>query len=164
MDVDTISKKSFSSLLDNKCVLGVQGTPQGSVEGLCDSVVLAEKGSEFIEQWLLSYQTHRSKGRDEYWAEHAVHMPYLLSRQFPHLIHVEPYSSFHYPLYHSAEPVASAVGIKLLFEQDLDFKEAYCHHLWETVSWEPYLRELTPDTIRNTNTTYTRIARQFLPA
>ena len=162
MDVDTISKKSFGNLLNNKCVLGIQGTPQGIVEGLCDGVILAEKGSEFIEHWLLSYQTHKSKGRDEYWAEHAVHMPHFLSKQYPHLLHVEPYDSFHYPLYHSGEPIASDVGIKLLFEKNIDFENAYCHHLWETVSWDNYLKDLTTDSIQSKDTTYNIIARRFL--
>jgi hypothetical protein len=162
MDVDTISKKPFKNLLNNDCVLGVQGTPDGNVEGLCDSVVLAAPGSEFIERWLLSYQTHRSKGRDAYWAEHAVHMPHVLSKQYPHLVHVEPYSSFHFPLYHSNEPTASDVGIKLLFEHNIDFENAYCHHIWETVSWDMYLKDLTPEIIMGVDTTYNRIARKYL--
>lgn len=161
MDVDTICNKPFDDLLNNQCVLGVQGRPDGAIEGLCDGVILAEKDSDFIKHWLLSYQSHRSKGRDQYWAEHAVHMPYQLSKQYPELIHVEPYDSFHYPLYHSDEPLASTVGIKLLFEQD-GVSNSYCHHLWETVSWEPYLKDLTPEKIVEEDTLYHRVARKFL--
>jgi len=162
MDVDTICKKPFTDLLNHKCVLAIQGTPEGNIEGLCDGVILAEKGSEFIQHWLLSYKSHRSKGRDEHWADHAVHMPYHLSKQYPHLIHIQPYSSFHYPLYHGDEPVASTHGIKVLFEQDHDFKDAYCHHVWESITWEPYLKNLTPEEVKNNNTTYNNIARKFI--
>ena len=162
MDVDTLSTKPFTPLLNNKCVLGTQGTPNGFVEGLCDGVILAEKGSEFLKHWLLSYKSHRSKGHDEYWAEHAVQMPYHLSQQYPDLLHIEPYTSFHYPLYHSNEPEASHVGIKLIFEQDLKFDDAYCHHVWESISWKPYLENLTIDEIKNNDTTFNRIARRFL--
>jgi len=162
MDVDTISTRPFTNLLNNKCVLGIQGNPQGHVEGLCDGVILAEKNSEFLQEWLMSYQTHRSKGRDQYWDEHAVRMPHYLSKQYPNLLHVEPYTSFHYPLYHSGEPAASTTGIKLLFEQDLNFEKAYCHHVWETVSWDAYLKDLTVENIMQNNTTYNRIARRFL--
>ena len=162
MDVDTISKKPFTDLLHHSCVLGVQGYPNGIVEGLCDGVILAEKGSEFLQHWLLSYKSHRSKGRDQYWAEHAVHMPYKLSQQYPHLLHIEPYSSFHYPLYHGDDPVSSTDGIKVLFEQDKDFKDAYCHHVWESITWEPYLKELTIEEINKNNTTYNNIARKFI--
>ena len=162
MDVDTISVNPFTDLLDNKCVLGIEGTPDGNIEGLCDGVILAEKDSEFLKHWLMSYQSHRSKGRDQYWAEHAVQMPYMLSKQYPELLHIEPYSSFHYPLYHSNEPTASEVGIKLMFEQDIDLPNAYCHHVWESISWDPYLKDLSVDEIMNNDTTFNRIARRFL--
>ena len=162
MDVDTLSTKPFTPLLNNKCVLGIQGTPNGYIEGLCDGVILAEKDSEFLKHWLLSYQSHRSKGHDQYWAEHAVQMPHHLSKQYPDLLHIEPYTSFHYPLYHSNEPEASHVGIKLLFEKDENFDKAYCHHFWESISWEPYLKNLTVDEIMNVDTTFNRIARRFL--
>jgi hypothetical protein len=162
MDVDTISVRPFTDLLSNKCVLGTQGSPE-HVEGLCDGVILGEKNSEFLQHWLMSYQSHRSKGRDQYWDEHAVRMPYILSKQYPELLHIEPYSSFHYPLYHSHEPAASSHGIKLLFEQNSKFDNAYCHHVWETVSWEPYLKDLTPESILRNDTTYNIIAREFLP-
>lgn len=162
MDVDTISKKPFTDLLHHSCVLGIQGYPNGSIEGLCDGVILAEKNSEFLQHWLLSYQSHRSKGRDQYWAEHAVHMPYTLSKQYPNLLHIEPYSSFHYPLYHGNDPMASTDGIKVLFEQDQEFLNAYCHHIWESITWEPYLKNLTIEDIKNNNTTYNNIARKFI--
>jgi len=155
MDVDTIAVKPFTPLLNNKCVLGIQGHPDGTVEGLCDGVILAEPNSEFIQHWLLSYQSHKSKGRDQYWDEHAVRMPHHLSTQYPELLHIEPYNSFHYPLYHN-------IGIKDLFENDLDFSSAYCHHVWETMSWDPYLKNLTPEYIKEHNTTYNRIARKFI--
>jgi hypothetical protein len=162
MDVDTISVKPFTDLLDNKCVLGIQGTPDGGIDGVCDGVILAEKGSEFLKYWLANYKSHRSKGRDEFWSEHAVQIPYLLTKQYPDLIHIEPYSSFHYPLYHSNEPWASQVGIKLMFEQDLQFDDAYCHHFWESITWKPYLKDMTIEHIMNVDTTFNKIARRFL--
>lgn len=162
MDIDTISKKPFNDLLEKKCILGIQGNKSGAVEGLCNGVILAEHNNQFIELWLSSYQTYRSKGRDEYWAEHSVHMPHRLSMEYPELLHIEPYSSFHYPLYHSVEPLASEVGIKLLFEKDIDFENAYCHHLWETISWEQYLKDLSVNSIFTVNNSYNRIARKFL--
>ena len=58
------SRSGHTPLLNNKCVLGKQGTPNGFVEGLCDGVILAEKGSEFLKHWLLSYKSHRSKGHN----------------------------------------------------------------------------------------------------
>jgi hypothetical protein len=163
MDVDTICKKPFTDLLHHKCVLGIQGTPQGKIEGLCDGVILAEKDSEFIKHWLHSYKSFRSSGRDQYWAEHGVNIPHDLSSQYRSLLHIEPYSSFHYPLYYDIYeyPFANH-SIKLLFEQDHDFDNAYCHHLWESNTWEPYLKRLTIKEIQDNNTTYNNIARKFI--
>ena len=155
MDLDTISSQTFSPLLVHKCVLGIQGPHHGRVEGLCDGVILAEKGSLFLQHWLLSYQSHRSTGRDEYWDEHAVFMPYFLSTQFPSLLHVEPHTSFHYPLYHENH-------LKLMFEESHKFPQAYCHHLWETTSWNKYLKNLTPEKISSEDTSYNLIARRYL--
>jgi hypothetical protein len=162
MDVDTISVKPFTDLLRNKCVLGIQGYEDGTIDGLCNGVILAEKNSEFLREWLMSYHSHRSTGRDKYWAEHSVYVPAILAKKYPHLIHIEPNTSFHYPLYHSEEPLSSECGIKLMFENDIEFNNAYCHHLWETTTWEPYLRDLTVEDIISKDTTYNRIARRFL--
>ena len=155
MDLDTICVKSFKPLLNNPCVLGIQGENVGHVEGLCDGVILAQRGSLFLKHWLFSYQSHRSKGRDEHWGEHAVFMPYFLSAQFPSLIHIESHTSFHYPLYHQPH-------LRMMFEESHKFTEAYCHHLWETVSWEKYLKDLTPELIFNKDTSYNLLARRYL--
>lgn len=162
LDADTICVKPFTDLLKYQCVLGIQGYPNGVVDGLCNGVILAEKNSEFLQNWLLSYQTHRSSGRDEFWAEHSVHVPYVLSKKIPHLLHIEPYDSFHYPLYHTDKNLIDTHGVKLLFEKNLEFPNAYCHHLWETTTWEPYLKNLNVKDVREKDTTYNKIARRFL--
>jgi len=155
MDMDTISIKPLTQLLNNKCVLGEQIAPgYQSIHGLCDGIILSEKNSDFIKDWLLSYKSHRSKGHDQYWDEHAVYMPYYISLKYPDKIHTETFKSFHYPIWDD-------LGLKMLFEEDHTFDEAYCHHLWESSSWD-YLKELTVDKIKNIDTTYNRIARRFI--
>jgi hypothetical protein len=49
-----------------------------------------------------------------------------------------------------------------MFEQNLELDGAYCHHIWETTTWDPYLKNLTVDDIMNIDTTFNKIARRFL--
>jgi hypothetical protein len=128
--------------------------PQG-FQGLCNAVMLSEKGSPFIRLWLDSYRTFRSQGRDDFWDEHSVQVPLQLARSHPQLVdQLSPYF-FHYPLWDEE-------GLSLLFEKSLSFRRAYLHHLWQGLSWDRYLRSLSVADIHRRNTTYNRIARRYL--
>ena len=153
LDLDTISKKSFAPLLKNKFVIGKQG--KWRKMGLCNAVMMSEKDSEFAKIWLNEYTSFRSKGKDKYWAEHSVSVPLKLSKKHRSLLHIEPFDSFHYPLYYP-------LSLKKLFVQNKDYTNAYCHHLWEGGSWEKYLKNLSVEHILNVDTTYNLIARKFL--
>ena len=176
LDLDTISVKPLTDLLQNKFVIGQELKPgwvpknwrqrlkkklglikkdSSSSTGLCNAVLLSEPDSEFINLWLSEYKTFRSKGRDKYWNEHSVIIPERLAAMNPDkLTQLGPYA-FHYPLY-------DAGGLRSMFEENVPFPEAYLHHLWESFSWEPYLSKLTTDNIRAKNTSYNLIARKFL--
>jgi hypothetical protein len=153
MDLDTICKKSFSPLLQHDFIMGKQGRWRNM--GLCNGVIFAKKNAEFLDIWYKEYKTFRSEGHDKYWAEHSIERPFLLSKKYPDLIHVEPYNSFHYPLYYS-------FSLYKLFKRCIDYPNAFCHHLWEGASGEKYLKNLTVDYIKSIDTTYNIIARRFL--
>ncbi|MFA7359928.1 MAG: glycosyltransferase [Candidatus Kapaibacterium sp.] len=153
LDMDVICKKSFAPLLSHDLVLGKQGKWRRM--GLCNGVIFANKDSEFLKLWYNEFRNFRSKGYDKYWSEMSVRKPLELSKQYPELIHIEPYDSFHYPLYYSFD-------VKRIFEKDLDFPNAYCHHYWDGISFDKYLRNISPEDIIEKNTTYNRIARRFL--
>ena len=176
LDLDTISVKPLTELLNHSFVIGqelkakyvpknwrqrfkyklglIKGNSKNAT-GLCNAVLLSEKNSEFVNLWLDEYKTFRSKGRDKYWNEHSVQVPEKLAAVQPEKItRLSPYA-FHYPLYDKA-------GMKLLFEELTVFPDAYLHHLWESFSWDNYLSKLTVEGIKNTDTTYNLIARKFL--
>lgn len=153
MDLDTISKKSFKPLLENKFVIGKQGKWRNM--GLCNAVMMSEENSEFAKIWMEEYKSFRSKGKDKFWAEHSVAVPLKLSKKYPELLHIEKYNSFHFPLYYP-------VSLKNLFVNSKDYPEAYCHHLWEGGSWDKYLKDLSVNDILNRDSTYNVIARRFL--
>lgn len=126
-----------------------------NIAGLCNAVMLAEPGAPFIEHWLESYKTFRSNGNDHYWGEHSVLVPYRLSKEHPELVHkISPFA-FHFPIH-------NATGLQLLFEKSTVFPKAYVHHLWESASWDKYLKHLNIEVVRTKNTTYNLLARKYL--
>lgn len=178
LDLDTISIKPLTPLLQHSFVIGKEFKPpifytgldrvktairtvnptalwrKQEVYGLCNAVMMSEKNSDFISLWLDGYHSFRSKGKDEFWVEHSVKLPYELACLHTEWLKVlEPYA-FHYPGY-------DAKGLRRLFRRNLQFPDAYLHHLWETNAWT-YLKELTPDIVKTNNTTYNRIARLYL--
>ena len=153
LDMDVICKKSFESLLNYEFVMGRQGKWRNM--GLCNGVIFAQKNSGFLKIWSEEFKNFRSKGMDKYWAEMSVRKPMELSKMYSDLIHIEPYDSFHYPLYYSFD-------IKKIFEKNLNFPNAYCHHYWDGASYDKYLKNLTKEEILNNDTTYNLIARKYL--
>ncbi len=126
-----------------------------NIAGLCNAVMIAEREAPFIEHWLDSYKTFRSNGNDHFWGEHSVLVPYRLSKEHPDLVHkISPFA-FHYPLHDER-------GLKLLFEKTTVFPKAYVHHLWESTSWDKYLKHLNPEDVNSKNTTYNLLARKYL--
>ena len=68
LDIDTICLKSFDELRKNEFVLGVQSNQSDTeIYGLCNAVILSMPEHKFIIDWIDTYTTFRSKGRDEYW-------------------------------------------------------------------------------------------------
>jgi hypothetical protein len=175
LDLDTISVKPLTDLLNHSFIIGQELKPKyvpknwrqrikyklgwiknnsKNATGLCNAVLLSEKNSEFVNLWLNEYKTFRSKGRDKYWNEHSVLVPEKLAAIHSEKItKLSPYS-FHYPLYDRA-------GLKSMFDDVTEFPEAYLHHLWESFSWE-CLSKLTAERIKTENTTYNFIARKYL--
>jgi len=159
LDMDVICTQPFTPLLQHPFVLG----QEGGTHSLCNGVILAQKNAPFLQKWLAGFdpktslwQGFRSKGRDHYWAEYSVLYPAHLAKLFPELIYIESADKFHWPLWHDEH-------LQWLFEGDSDsFETSYCHHLWETLSWEKYLRHLTVEHIIQVDTNFNRIARRFI--
>lgn len=125
LDLDVITVKDFEPLRHRHCVWGRE---RGGT--LCNGVILAEPGAEFLNHCLEAFQNFRSTGRDQFYAELACRVPARLAAEYPDLLTVEPECSFHTPDYRVSH------GIKELFgEGDIDYGgKAYAHHLWASVS------------------------------
>lgn len=178
LDLDTISKKPLTSLLAHDFLIAKEFKPPvyytrwdrvknavrqfrlaplteiQKVYGLCNAVMLSAPGSRFVEMWLDNYVTFRSRGKDEFWVEHSVKVPYELAQKHPDLLTILEPEAFHYPAY-------DPKGLAWLFEKTHDYQDAYLHHLWETNAWN-YISALTPEIVKDKDTTYNIIARQYL--
>jgi hypothetical protein len=154
LDADVLVQRSFDDLLDHSTVLGLEG--KSGEWGLANAVILAEPQAPFLKRWLAEYKTFRSKGRDEFWNEHSVHLPSQMARKFPTEITVLSHKAFYWPLWTDEH-------LKLIFESanEIPQDETYANHLWEAKAW-PYLEDLTPGKVRSFDTNFHRWASPFL--
>ena len=161
LDIDTICVKSFHDLRNNEFVIGIQGNRDNSeVYGLCNAVMLSTPNNEFIIEWIDTYTTFRSKGRDEFWDEHSVLMPLKLSYKYNNKIKILNNNKFYNPLWYNIHDI--------IFNEKLNINEYkkiinnnYCIHLWDTYS-NDYLSKLDEEKILNHNTIYNILCRKFL--
>ena len=153
LDIDVLCINSLTPLRGHACVMGMEGD-----HDLCNAVILAEPGAEFLRLWHEEYRTFRSKGRDEFWDEHSCKVPLRLARDHPGLLHVEDEFSFFWPLYTGRNPAMlwsrsggnPPPGFSFRCKQWLArmlLEGSYCIHLWEQLWWEPYLSQLSPTSL-----------------
>lgn len=161
LDIDTICLRSFTDLLNNDFVMGVQTNFDNSeTYGLCNAVMLSKPNSEFLLKWYNSYETFRSKGRDTYWDEHSVLKPLELSKIYPNEITILPHNNFFYPLWYSINTVLFSDNFDILQYKDI-ISNSYCIHLWDTYNAN-YLKMLSENMIFEYNSLYNIFCRKFL--
>ncbi len=152
-------------LFDQSCVMGHErvdvaapSAPEGS---LCNALIMAEPGAPFIRTWI----ERMPAAFDGSWSHHSTFLPYRLSREFPHWIHVEPESRFFALDW-------SFAGISGLFRANRAVPpDASSIHLWAHIWWDVERLDipdfnhtrLTPDYVAHARTTYARLARRHLP-
>jgi hypothetical protein len=107
--------------------------------GLCNAVMIASKGDEFIKRWGEAYSSFNPAE----WDAHSVRLPGQMAKWWPHLVTVLPE---HYFFEHGW----GDVGQKALFEdaEREPHPEAMLAHLWQTATWPTRLEHLTPETVR----------------
>lgn len=153
LDADVLVHRSFDDILRFSTVLGREG--EVGEFGMADAVILAEKSSPFLMRWLGEYQWFRSKGRDEYWAEHAVEVPGRLAEQHPSELHVLPYTAFFWPLW-------TTTHLEWIFRSTNPIPPgAYANHLWEARAWE-YFEDLTPGEVRRVDSNFHRWIQPYI--
>jgi len=164
LDLDVLVVRPFNGLMTRGFAAALELAPQGCPVGLCNAILLAEPDSAFARLCLEGHDPERSlwqgfraRGRDENYVEYSLRYPALLADLCPGLVDVLPPESFLWISWDEA-------GLRRLFEEDVRVPDGvHCLHLWESHSWERYLKPLTERAIREKDTTYHRLARPFLP-
>ncbi|MEW6364178.1 MAG: glycosyltransferase [Acidobacteriota bacterium] len=166
-DIDTIFVNPLpAALLREPFVLGreqpVRCQDTGLVRpSLCNALIVSPREAEFGRRWL----EEMPRAFNGSWSNHSTFLPQRLSEEIPHAIHIEPSRSF-YPCMWTAE------GIRTMLQGcDPDTRGIYSMHLWSHLWWSKRRRDLsefhagllTERYIREVDTTYNLIARQFLP-
>lgn len=161
LDLDVVCVRPFTPFLTEPFVIGREDEDGSNL--LCNAVMLAEPGSAFAQEWIRGFDPvtsrwsgFRSHGFDENWNEMSVQYPGYLSTLFPELVTIADRDNFFYPSWSDGD-------LARLFRGTGDeFPNAYCHHLWSGLSWDRYLKDLTPEYISKVDTNFNRLARPFV--
>lgn len=148
LDIDTLCVSSMDDLLHHKFVMAKQDT-----RGLCNAVMLAEKNSEFGRSWLEMYSSFGDPNGPCAWDQHCVQLPKSLAQVRPDLITVLEEQSFFTPIWSNLPD---------LFERNVSLDGKYTFHLWEHCSWDEYVSKIDEQWIRNTDCSYSTVAKRFL--
>jgi tetratricopeptide (TPR) repeat protein len=131
LDNDLVLTKSLKPLMGDKIVMGYDAP--GTVDSIANAVIIAPPKHKFIDIWL-----NRMADRiNEKWADHSVVLAADLAKEFPHMIQVEPFSSF-IPFHWDNRAIFDEDGV------GVDLSSAYGVHLWETF-WGETLARLDDD-------------------
>ncbi|TIH15830.1 hypothetical protein D0S45_09615 [Marinifilum sp. JC120] len=153
-DMDTIFVNPLpEELFEKPFVMGRQGEM-----GLCNAFMMSTRQSRFAKRWMDGHAGAFKGGNPgtPEWDNHSVFFPGQLAKTIPADIHIEPQTSFFKHLFNK-------FGLKALYEDnDTDLGKVYSLHLWENIAWDRYLSGLTPQIIKEVDTTYNCIARRFL--
>ena len=153
VDIDTLCIKPFDPLLfENKCIMGIEQFG-GTINGLCNAVILSPEKNEFVKLWRDSFVEF-----DPYdWNKMPVRKPYELSIQYPTLVSVKSQKLFFKYDWHS---------IIDIFNKDADrnviLEECFSIHLWESKLYNPILRHITEVDILKRNSFFTDFCHDIL--
>lgn len=142
LDTDVFVHRDFDSLLTHSTVMGEEREGSETV-GLGNSVILAEPQAPFLKRWYAEYSWFRSKGFDRYWDEHSVRVPFRLAAQSKDEITILPDAAFF-------SVPCTPDGLERLFKSPdpIITSNAFANHLWESLAWDSFLRDLTPGQVR----------------
>lgn len=160
LDMDVICLNSFKPILKYDCVMGKEGN-----YGLCNAVMLVKAKSRFLKKIYDTYHDFKSGE----WGKHSVVLPLKLANLYPDYIHVEDRCSFFWPLYNNPAPLwkirSAKVSEKNKYRDKLEeiiLSQSYCMHLWNKLWWDPFLKNLSPESIKRGNTLFAKLCLRFL--
>lgn len=159
-DIDTVFIRRFpDELRAHPFVAGRESDLNGEAS-VGNAVLAAEPGAAFTQRW-------RGAMADalDGWSDHSTILPARLAAVYPTEVHLEPAVTF-YPFNHRPLDL-----LRLLQVDEPVPPEAISTHLWEHLWWDEWRTDystfhaglVTPQNIREVDTTFFRLVRPFLP-
>ncbi|MCJ1318034.1 hypothetical protein MMC15_003361 [Xylographa vitiligo] len=167
MDLDVFALRPLDTILrcQKDIIMGHEG---GNRAGLANALIVARKGSTFVDRWIDTYDNFSTQE----WNYHSVTLPKRLALRFPEEICTLSPVAFFWPTwsYKHIEYMHRSLSSVEVSETEKDllansgalFKNQLAYHAWSQLAWELYLKELTPESIRTHDTRFNMMVRRFL--
>jgi len=171
LDTDTLSNRKLIDLTTNllgleQVIMGEEYL-EGKKIGLCNAVVIAEAGAQFLERWLDGFDPSKSLWKgfrsestlgtiDRYYSEISIKYSHFLSNYYPEEIKVVDKNHFFYPSHAEDELKNFFLG------NGGGYEECYVFHTWASIGWENYLKNISEEDIKTKDTNFNVLARKFL--
>ncbi|MCJ1385246.1 hypothetical protein MMC17_008367 [Xylographa soralifera] len=167
MDLDVFALRPLDTILrcQKDIIMGHEG---GDRAGLANALIVARKGSTFVDRWIDTYDNFSIQE----WNYHSVTLPKRLALQYPKEICTLSPVAFFWPtwsykhinyMHHSLRPVeVLETKEDLLTNSGALFENQLAYHAWSQLAWDPYLKDLTPKSIRSHDTRFNMMVRRFL--
>lgn len=151
LDLDVVVIKDFSPFYKDAFTMGIENNV-----GLCNAIMISKPFSSFVTRWINKYKNFQ----DTAWNEHSVQLPMEMSKHHPEDITVLDGYTFFYPLYYERDfESVHGDGSKTKAH---DFSHQFAYHMWETLGYEQYLKDLDPQVIYEKDSSFNRLARKYI--
>ncbi|KAJ3331848.1 hypothetical protein HDU76_002043 [Blyttiomyces sp. JEL0837] len=148
LDSDVFIYRSLDPLLHHEFVMAKE-----DFHGMANAFILAHSESKFLRSWYGRYKDFD----DKVWSEHSVFLPLRMLGEMPETVCALPRVSVFYPSFHNDHVDFVHSEDEYIFANSYQ----YGYHAFNHVAFR-YLKSVTPDHVRNVNTSFTRLLRPFL--
>ncbi|KAH8888557.1 hypothetical protein GQ53DRAFT_826246 [Thozetella sp. PMI_491] len=170
LDIDAFALRPFDGLRSapqpHDIVLGAEG---GNRWGLCNAIIAARPNSTFVDRWLESYQ---NIDFSKEWNYHSVLLPRELAQAYPSEACTLAPDAFFWPTWtwrHVDWMHTPLTALESKFWRaeirrhgGSLFQNQVAYHAWNQMSWDRYLKKLTPETVRSQETRFNLLMRRFM--
>ncbi|MCJ1292028.1 hypothetical protein MMC34_003578 [Xylographa carneopallida] len=167
MDLDVFALRPLDTIrrCQKDVIMGHEG---GNRAGLANALIVARKGSRFVDRWIDTYDNFSTQE----WNYHSVTLPKELALRYPEEICTLSPVAFFWPTWshehirYMHRPLSSVEVSEtkedLLANSGALFKNQLAYHAWSQLAWGSYLKDLTPESIRTLDTRFNMMVRRFI--
>lgn len=151
-DLDILHTKPFDVFLDNHMVMCYERP--NNKEFICNAVIMVEKESHIIKEWIGEYENSWGTNKYPYWMGHSAVLPVKLNAKYPDKFKVLPNYTFY--------PFLWTDFSLLRCRNGKDYSDSYGIHLWETESEKAKLLPSSLDYFDKTENTFVDMFRSYI--